>query len=76
VTKTFTESIVEEAALGWLESLGWSVSHGPDIAAGQTGAERSDPSYRDVVLERRLRQRSSVSIPRSPPRRSTMRSVS
>ena len=29
--------------------------HGPEIAAGEPGAERSDPHYRDVLLERRLR---------------------
>src|SRR3990170_113858 len=52
----FTESVVEDAALGWLESLGYVVLHGPDIAAGESGAERSDPNYRDVVLEARLRQ--------------------
>jgi type I restriction enzyme R subunit len=51
----FTESIVEEAALAWLSSLGYKVLHGPDIAAGEPGAERSDPNYRDVILERRLR---------------------
>src|SRR5262249_51832389 len=52
----FTESVVEEAALVWLESLGYAVLHGPEIAAGILGAERSDPNYRDVVLEGRLRQ--------------------
>ncbi|HZS68745.1 MAG TPA: type I restriction endonuclease, partial [Burkholderiales bacterium] len=52
----FTESVVEDAALGWLEGLGYAVLHGPDIAAGEPGAERSDPNYRDVLLERRLRQ--------------------
>lgn len=52
----FTESIVEDAALAWLEGLGYAVLHGPDIADGEPGAERSDPNYRDVVLERRLRQ--------------------
>ena len=52
----FTESVVEEAALAWLESLGYAVLHGPDIAAGQAGAERRDPGYRDVLLERRLRE--------------------
>ncbi len=52
----FTESIVEAAALEWLEALGYEVAHGPDIAVGEPGAERSDPRYRDVVLERRLRQ--------------------
>ncbi len=51
----FTESVVEDAALAWLESLGYAVLHGPDIAAGMPGAERSDPNYRDVILERRLR---------------------
>jgi type I restriction enzyme R subunit len=53
---SFTESIVEEAALAWLEALGYAVLHGPDIAAGMFGAERNDPNYRDVVLEGRLRQ--------------------
>jgi type I restriction enzyme, R subunit len=52
----FIESVVEDAALAWLDSLGYAVLHGPDIAAGLTGAERNDPNYRDVVLEGRLRQ--------------------
>jgi type I restriction enzyme R subunit len=51
VTTTFTESVVEDAALAWLEALGYAVLHGPDVAAGQPGAERSDPSYRDVVSD-------------------------
>ncbi len=38
----FTESIVEEAALAWLESFGYAVLHGPDIATGMLGAERND----------------------------------
>jgi type I restriction enzyme R subunit len=52
----FTESVVEDAALAWLEGLGYAVLHGPDIAAGEPGAERGDPNYHDVVLEGRLRQ--------------------
>ena len=52
----FAESVVEDAALAWLEALGYSVLHGPDIAAGEPGAERSDPNYRDVVLDGRLHQ--------------------
>ena len=48
-----TESVVEEAALDWLESLGWSIAHGPDIAPDSLAAERAD--YGRVVLERRLR---------------------
>ena len=53
---TFTESIVEDAALAWLGNLGYKVLHGPDISAGEPAAERSDLNYREVVLERRLRQ--------------------
>ena len=49
---TFSESEVEEAALEWLEGLGWAVAHGPDIAPGTPDAERDD--YDQVVLERRL----------------------
>ncbi len=53
---SFTESIVEDAALAWLAALGYAVLHGPDIAVGMLAAERSDPNYRDVVLERRVRE--------------------
>ncbi len=56
MTFGFTESVVEDAALSWLEGLGYTVAHGPEIAPGEMFAERSDPSYRDVVLERRLRE--------------------
>jgi type I restriction enzyme R subunit len=51
----FTESVVEDAALAWLEALGYAVLHGPDIAADEPAAERHDPNYRDVVLDARLR---------------------
>src|SRR3990172_7743072 len=53
---SFTESVVEDAALAWLEGLDYAVLHGPDIAVGMPAAERGDPNYRDVVLEGRLRQ--------------------
>jgi type I site-specific restriction-modification system R (restriction) subunit len=52
----FTESVVEHAALAWLEGLGYTVLHGPEIAVGTSAAERTDPTYRDVILEGRLRQ--------------------
>jgi len=39
------------SAFTWLASLGYAVLHGPDIAAGESAAERSDPNYRDVLLE-------------------------
>ncbi|OGA71236.1 MAG: DEAD/DEAH box helicase [Betaproteobacteria bacterium RIFCSPLOWO2_12_FULL_65_14] len=50
----FTESVVEDAALAWLEGLGWTVKHGPEIVPGELAAERKD--YGQVVLEERLRQ--------------------
>ena len=42
----FAESAVEDAAHAWLESLGYAVLHGPDIAVGMPAAERGDPNYR------------------------------
>jgi len=48
----FSESVVEQASLAWLEALGFTVQHGPDIAVGMPGAERRDSN---VVLEGRLR---------------------
>ena len=56
MTDRFTESVVEEAALSWLEGLGYGVLHGPEIAFGTSQAERVDPGYRDVILGRRLRE--------------------
>lgn len=50
---TFTESVVEEAALDWLAGIGWSVKSGTEIAPDTIGAERSD--YSEVVLTARLR---------------------
>ncbi len=50
----FSESVVEQAALAWLESLGYTILSGLEIAPGELQAERED--YRQVVLETRLRQ--------------------
>jgi type I restriction enzyme R subunit len=50
---TFSESVVERAALAWLESVGWQVRNGAGIAPGEPAAERGD--YGQVVLARRLR---------------------
>jgi type I restriction enzyme R subunit len=65
--RSFTESVVEDAALDWLSALGYVVLHGPEIAVGIPGAERADPGYRDVVLERRLRQALGRLNPGLPP---------
>ena len=47
-----SELTVEIAALEWLETLGWAIAHGPDIAPGTPNEQRSD--YTQVVLRQRL----------------------
>lgn len=49
----FNENVVEQAALEYFAELGYRRVHGPDIAPGESGAERT--SYEDVVLWGRLR---------------------
>jgi type I restriction enzyme R subunit len=51
---TLTESMVEEAALGWFQDLGYAVLPGPQLAPGEPEAERA--SFSDVVLLGRLRR--------------------
>ena len=53
MSSEFTESVVEEAALAWLEDAGWQIRHGAEIAPGEPVAERDD--YGKVVLAGRLR---------------------
>ncbi|WP_297919402.1 type I restriction endonuclease, partial [Metallibacterium sp.] len=55
MTRGLSEADVEDTALHWLRGLGWQVKYGPDLAFGMPDAERSDPGYRDVILESRLR---------------------
>ncbi len=49
---TFTESVVEEATLAWLEALGYTIIYGPDIAPETPEAERD--SWNQVILPSRL----------------------
>jgi len=42
VSGTFTESVVEQAALAGLESAAWQVRNGADIAFGEPTAELSE----------------------------------
>jgi type I restriction enzyme R subunit len=51
---TLTEAIVEEAALGWFQELGYAVLSGPQLAPGEPTAERE--TFSDVVLAGRLRE--------------------
>ena len=61
----FAESTVEQAALAWLESMGWVVKYGPDVAPGELWAERSD--YSQVILEQRLSDSLNRLNPLLPP---------
>jgi type I restriction enzyme R subunit len=54
MTPPFTESVVEEAALAWLESAGWTIRHGADMVPGELFGERDD--YGQVILAGRLRE--------------------
>ena len=49
---TIYESDIEEASLGWLAELGYTVLHGPDIAPDTPTTERA--TYKEVVLKHRL----------------------
>lgn len=51
---TLTESMVEAAALGWFQELGYAVLPGPQLAPGEPTAERK--TFSDVVLVSRLRE--------------------
>ncbi|MGQ0511716.1 MAG: type I restriction endonuclease subunit R [Betaproteobacteria bacterium] len=61
----FSESVVEQATLAWLESIGWVVRNGADIAPGEPAAERSD--YSHVILAQRLRDALARLNPNLPP---------
>jgi type I restriction enzyme R subunit len=50
---SFAESHVEDAALAWLEELGYTIANGPVIGPDAPASERE--SYGDVVLVSRLR---------------------
>jgi hypothetical protein len=62
-----TELDIESAGLAWLESLGWTVKHGPEIAPGELAAERNN--YGQVILTQRLQDALERLTPCSPPKR-------
>lgn len=45
MTACVTESTVEDAALGWLDTLGWTVKHGPDITPVKPSVEHTIGRY-------------------------------
>ena len=50
---SLNESIVKDAAPTWFEELGYAVGHGPQLAPGESTAERD--WFGEVVLMGRLR---------------------
>ncbi|WCR09890.1 type I restriction endonuclease subunit R [Paracoccus stylophorae] len=64
IERGVTESVVEQAALAWLESTGWQVVNGAEIAPGEPDAERDN--YGQVALERRLRDALARNNPKLP----------
>ena len=60
-----SESMLEETCLDWLQELGWTGIHGPDIAPDAPDAERS--SYSEVILKERLRAALARINPEVPP---------
>jgi type I restriction enzyme R subunit len=51
---SFTESVIEETALGWLKDLGYAVVFGGDIAPEEPAAEREN--YGEVILAGRVKE--------------------
>ncbi len=62
MSQSFTESIVEDAALDWLAGLGWQIAFGPELLDSERGGD-----FGRVVLEGRLRQALERLKPNVPP---------
>ncbi len=60
-----TESIIEQTALAWFESLCYTIESGPAISPGEPGAERED--YNQVVLLGKLQTALENINPNIPP---------
>lgn len=59
-----TESVVEDAALAWLEGLGYGIKHGPDISpAGDTLTLPLSQRERKVILKWCWRSASATHSP-------------
>jgi type I restriction enzyme R subunit len=49
---TFTESTIEQAAIDWLQELGYDYAFGPEIAFDGESPERGD--YQETIMLGRL----------------------
>ena len=67
ILETFTEELLEEAAIEILGELGYTHAFGPDIAYDGETPERKGKDYKDVILEERVKEalfRINKGIPR------------
>lgn len=62
----YTESVLEQATLEWLEGLGYGVIGGPEIAPAPDGEKPERASYLDVVLVERLKSAIALFNPEIP----------
>ncbi len=46
----FTESVVEEASLAWLEGIGWQVRNGAEIAAGELRVKEAERGIKEPTV--------------------------
>ena len=51
---TLTEAAVEQAALAWLESVGWQTAHGPDLGSVDEWTPQTIPAATPVVKKKSL----------------------
>ncbi len=60
---SLSESVIEDAdaALAWLQSIGYAVKHGPEIAPDAFVAERAAPVAKDATTVLGKVQRATVS---------------
>ena len=56
MSSRLTESVVEDAALAWLGELEYSMLRGPEMAPGETAAQRA--SFGEVVAHAPASRRS------------------
>lgn len=60
----FTEFVIEQAALVWLESIDWTVKDGAEIAPGDARPEGDvDHAMRQIIRELSHRRASSSPLP-------------
>ena len=64
---SLAESVVEEAALVWLESLGYVAKLGHEIASDEPASERQDYGrLRDSLLPKLISGELRVAYPKTP----------